>query len=106
MKKENKEWLPFRIGGGIILGIALAMMFIIKPSAESMGHPIDTNTLWEAVHPFHPVWDTIALAGLLFFSAYIFGFAGSVVYSFAEKKRINIHVIAIVSMLLTLLFLA
>lgn len=104
MKQENKEWIPARVIGGIIIGITLTMMFIIKPSAASNGSTIDTNNLWEAVHPFHPIWDSLALAGLIFFTLYVLGLVGKIVYSFASEVKMNIHIIGWGSALLTLLF--
>jgi hypothetical protein len=97
--------LIVRIGIGAIMLITFLLMFVINP--HSTGSAVDTKNLWEAVHPYHLLFDTVALAGLVFFALFISGLAGKVVYAFVQPPANStglIKVIAGISALATLLF--
>ena len=94
--------LVVRIGTGAIMLITFLLMFIIKPKGGS--------NLWEAVHPYHWFFDSIALIGFIGFCLYISGLAGKVVYAFTGPRTANssglIHVIAVVCACAMILFFA
>jgi hypothetical protein len=89
--------------GGIML-ITFLLMFVINP--HSAGSAIDTKNLWEAVHPFHWFFDSVALIGFIFFALFISGFAGKTINAISSQENSNgaIKVIAAICMLATLLF--
>lgn len=69
---EKTEWLIVRVIIGVALLVTLLAMFVIKPTDT-------TATLWNAVHPFNPFFDTVALAATLFVGAYLGGIANYIV---------------------------
>ena len=54
-----------RIGVFGILLVVLLFMFVFNPHENA--DKFSNETMWEAVHPFKPVWDTLALVGLISF---------------------------------------
>lgn len=97
-----------RFGAAAILFVALLMMFVINPHQNQ--DKFSSDNLWEAVHPFHWFWDSLALVGLVGFALYVGGFLGKVVYNFTGQRTKNssgmVHVVGILCALLMLLFFA
>lgn len=101
-KSDNREMLPGRIGLGIILFIMLLFMFVINPNenADKFG----SDNLWEAVHPWNAILDTVALIGLIAFALLLAGYLGKLIGSFKTITAEGAKVIGIIGMLLTVLF--
>lgn len=72
-KTQNKEWLPVRIFFAIVLFVCIWAMFISKP--DGAGSLIDMEFMWDAVHPYSPLWDTLGIACLLFDLLFLAGLA-------------------------------
>lgn len=91
--------LVARVIGGIIVGITLLLTFVINPHLNS--DKFSSETMWEAVHPFH-WWKIFGIIGFLFFSLYVLGLAGKTIYAFGAKPNSDgpIHVIAVVCVVL------
>jgi hypothetical protein len=104
-KADKNMSLIVRIGVGLIMLIALSMMFVFNPGENA--DKFSSETLWEAVHPFNWFLDTVAMAGFIFFALFIAGLAGKTVYKFVNPPANSsglISVIAVVSMLAMILF--
>lgn len=87
---EKTEQLIGKILFAGILTVNLLLMFVINPGGAS--DKFVTETLWEAVHPFHPFFDTIAFAANIFLYLYLAGVANKVVkpiYKWVEPKGEN-----------------
>jgi hypothetical protein len=103
---EKTEWLIIRIFAGAILLIGILFMFFVDPGANKDKFAIET--LWEAVHPYHWLWDSIGLAGLVFFTLYVTGLAGKTIYALTGPNSENssglVHLIGLACALSMLLF--
>jgi len=101
---EKTQLLVVRIIVGLILFTALLFMFVINPHVND--DPFTNETLWEAVHPWHPLFDTLGLIGLVGFATFITGYLGKIIGSLTSINKGTIQAIGIGFMLLTLLFFA
>ena len=87
---EKNEWLVVRVIFGVILTVNLVLMFVVNPGGANDRYV--TENLWEAVHPFHAIKDTIALIANLFVYLYLGGLAHKVIkpiYEFVQPKGEN-----------------
>ena len=103
---EKTVNLIVRLIAGAILVVAFMCMFIVNPGINK--DAFSSETLWEAVHPFHWLFDTLGCIGLVFFSLYVSGMAGKIIYQFTGPRTANssgmVHVVAIVCALLMIMF--
>lgn len=89
---------------GLILLLFLLFAFVINPGVNNDN--FSNETLWEAVHPFHWLFDTIGMIGFTAVALYVGGFLGKVVYAFTEPRPNSsgfVHVIAGAGILCVLL---
>jgi hypothetical protein len=86
---------------GLCLFLFFLMAWVINPNGTS--DAFSSENLWEAVHPYHWLFDTIGMIGFTAFALYIAGFLGKVVYTFTEPKEENssglIHAVAAIGFL-------
>lgn len=104
---EKKEWIVIRVIAGAIGVIVLYLMFIHQP-VSSQTDKFVTETMWEAVHPFHWLWDSLGMIGLVFYFLYVTGLAGKAIYEITGQRTKNssglVHVVFAVSLLLHICF--
>ncbi len=87
------------------IGICLLLFFlfavVINPGVNA--DSFSSETLWEAVHPFNWIYDTVGTVGFVAVALYVAGFLGKAVYAFTEPKSENssglVHVVAAVGFL-------
>ena len=104
-RADKNMALIVRIGAALIMLIAFLMMFVFNPHEN--GDKFSSETLWEAVHPYNWFFDTVAMAGFIFFALFIAGLAGKTVYKFVNPPANSsglISVIAVLSALAMILF--
>lgn len=98
-KLPKDEALTRNIVRGIV-GLCLLLFFlfawVINPGVNS--DKFASETLWEAVHPYHFLFDTIGMAGFIAVALYVAGWLSKAVYLFTEPKDENslglIHAVA------------
>ena len=107
MLTEKQVYRIVRAIIALVFSVLILMMFVIEPKGSDSG-ALNIDNLWEAVHPWHWFFDTVALIGWVAFGLYLAGLLGKTVYAFIEPKSENsgglIHVIGIAGMLVGLLF--
>lgn len=100
--KDNRELLPMRIGIGVILLIVLLLMFVVNPGENT--DKFSNETLWEAVHPWNAIKDTIALIALIGFSLLLTGYLGKFFNIFTTMTPETAKAIGIICGLAMILF--
>lgn len=85
-KDERNLWRVVRIIGLIIFVIVMLFMWVFNPGVNKDN--FSSETLWEAVHPYHAFFDTVALLGTVCTFIYLLGFAGKF-YGVVEPKSEN-----------------
>ena len=99
---DKTQKLILRATVGLILLVTLLFMFVINPHVND--DPYSNETLWEAVHPYNALWDTLGLIGLIGFCLSLTGYLGQVFSFFTDVSKGAIQAIAIVCMILMVLF--
>jgi hypothetical protein len=106
-RDEKRTWIVVRTIAGAIGIIVLYLMFVHEPKSSQTDKFV-TETMWEAVHPYHWLWDTLGVIGMTFYFMYVTGLAGKAVYEFTGQKAENssglVHVVFAVSLLFHIFF--
>lgn len=93
---------------GLCLFLFLLLGWIVNPKGTS--DKFASENLWEALHPYHWLFDTIGFIGFVAFALYIAGWLGKAVYAFTEPKAENssglIHLVAAIGFLSIFLMFA
>lgn len=104
-RADKNMKLIARVLGGIILLPVIWLTFLHNPHINA--DKFSNETMWEAVHPFNWFFDTLGIAGLLFYTLYILGLAGKTIYAFSEPKTEKssglVHILFVVSVVLMIL---
>jgi hypothetical protein len=80
----------------------LLFMFVFDPGVNQ--DKFSAETLWEAVHPFHWFFDTVATLGLIGFGLFLTGYLGKFCDLFTDLSVGAIKVIAGICMAACALF--
>lgn len=90
---------------GLVLLLFVLFAFVINPGVNA--DSFSNETLWEAVHPYHWLKDTIGMIGFVAFALYVGGVLGKTVYAFTGPKTARssglIHAVALIGALCVIL---
>lgn len=99
-EKDGFEKIVARAIAGLILFLFFLFMWVFNPTTYDK---FSIENVWEAVHPFHWLKDTIGTIGFTSLCLYVVGWLGKAVYAFTEPKEENslglVHAVAAVGAL-------
>lgn len=104
---KDEKILSYIVKGVIGLCLLLFILFLWVFNPGVNADKFSNETVWEAVHPYHWLKDSIGMLGVIAFGLYVAGVLGKTVYSFTGPKAENspglVHVIAVIGVLCVIL---